>query len=370
MPSLGELKVWIESDGITLEEYATETLEKEATCFISSVTGQIFSIGCHNSSHQDVVIQIRVDGQIIGASICYKKTNVIKKGVDISSTSYRPFVFGKLDVTDDDAMKDKSKWQNLGCIEIIVLRVNAIAPSSIAVADMTSKFKAVPVHERSKKAGTHRVDEPGQEFMIRVKSDVDLDATETTLFRINVDGHSLTGKVCFSGTEKFVDGLSVSNTLFRPFVFATWSSDEEPEAGCNVLDSLGLLSPPTFDQLMYEESKFNALGEDSSLRDNTGMKRKFPTHAEPSPRPSRKMKQEPIYPSTYTPVKSEMSDFTVVDESDLELEAMEERLRSLQSAIQRKKARRSSQMPMKKELTSPIRVPLRPQGGPIVIDLT
>lgn len=61
-----------------------------------------------------------------------------------------------------------------------------------------------------------------QEFMVRVKSE--LDGPETMLFRVNIDGHSLAGQVCNSGVEKYVDGVSVSNTLLRPFKFASWST--------------------------------------------------------------------------------------------------------------------------------------------------
>lgn len=70
-----------------------------------------------------------------------------------------------------------------------------------------------------------RYADPGgvcQEFMVRVKSE--LDGLGTMLFRVSIDGHSLAGQVCGSGAEKYVDGVSVSNTLLRPFKFASWSA--------------------------------------------------------------------------------------------------------------------------------------------------
>ncbi|TCD68327.1 hypothetical protein EIP91_010965 [Steccherinum ochraceum] len=233
--------------------------------------------------------------------------------------------------------------------------------------------------------------EAGQEFMIRVKSDVTFeDARTTMLFRINVDGHSLTGKVCGSGDEKFVDGvLGEAAMSQRPERCKVEYLDprDEPYARLQfryrpieVLDSLGLLAPaPPIAYREHVNVKAEALaghlGDDHSAH-RAEKKRKGLGESAESPRPSRKVKQEvEAYPSPmsmpYTPVKHEPQDRIMVDNdgSDLELETMEERLRALQSAIQRKKAKRESRVKVKRE-RSPIRVPPSQTGAPIVIDLT
>jgi len=75
-----------------------------------------------------------------------------KSGFSTSSTTIRPFSFAPLQLTDDDAFLDSAS-KDLGEISIQIWR--------IAVAGINYKWGPAPVeqkvHERSKKATSHRV---------------------------------------------------------------------------------------------------------------------------------------------------------------------------------------------------------------------
>ncbi|THH32424.1 hypothetical protein EUX98_g1761 [Antrodiella citrinella] len=155
MPMIGNFGVWIVSGGQELEEYATGTSDKTAR-FIASATAQTFSIKMHNKCGEDVCFKILIDGKAVHGQLCAK--DVVVEGVNVSNTSYRPFKFEALDLTDDDAiLKDRQRWENIGCIEIRVLCFDQASQTVTTTADLTTRLKGDPVHERSKKAGSHRV---------------------------------------------------------------------------------------------------------------------------------------------------------------------------------------------------------------------
>lgn len=130
----------------------------------------------HNDYHQRVLFNIYVDGARVAGKFCHPGKTETVEGVDINDASYQPFRFGALQVTgmrilcdsggssmtimvsdDDDALRGGVGWQDLGTLQITVLRVVEGTDVPVERPDFVSTISNDPVHERSKKAGTHRV---------------------------------------------------------------------------------------------------------------------------------------------------------------------------------------------------------------------
>ncbi|KAH8091055.1 hypothetical protein BXZ70DRAFT_493087 [Cristinia sonorae] len=159
MPEIKEFGASLLVDGKELEEYDVEVDADDSTvtCFVRSVAGQVFQIKVHSRYKDLVMFGIMVDGTNVSRRLCLREEVI--KGVKKTATSYQQFAFGDLRMTDEDDARDGSQWADLGSIEARVLRVvpGSSRNTTTSTYDYTANIKNGPVHERSKKAGTHRV---------------------------------------------------------------------------------------------------------------------------------------------------------------------------------------------------------------------
>lgn len=121
-----------------------------------------------------MVFATDIDGQAIQPQLCQTGIPSFVEGIEVSDSSYRNLEFGKISVTgashispsdkcivnslkDDDAVEDQYIWQELGSIDIKVLRFTQGLESLGTTADITPWADSSLIHESCKKAGTHRV---------------------------------------------------------------------------------------------------------------------------------------------------------------------------------------------------------------------
>lgn len=58
---------------------------------------------------------------------------------------------------DDDSSDRPSRWQDIGCIELAIRRFHQQSRRPGKMIDHSGKLNSQPIHERSKKAGAHRI---------------------------------------------------------------------------------------------------------------------------------------------------------------------------------------------------------------------
>ncbi|GBE80121.1 hypothetical protein BKA93DRAFT_747899 [Sparassis latifolia] len=166
---LGGIRVGLVCDATPMDQYATQ-LETQpngrtrrpkqmgmASCYVPSVAGKTFSIAVINM-RTDVSVSVNcyLDGRCVHGMLFAPGVQHISHGVYVSETDYRPYRFADLQVTDDEAIANPKdpNYEDLGMIEIQVLRVRQ---GKSVHANIGDTAESRPVHERSKKAGTHRV---------------------------------------------------------------------------------------------------------------------------------------------------------------------------------------------------------------------
>ncbi|KII84412.1 hypothetical protein PLICRDRAFT_167971 [Plicaturopsis crispa FD-325 SS-3] len=163
-----DFAAWVEVDNEKLTTYGEETQNsgKTVTGWIPSQAGKAFSVHWKDMAmkRKDLMAGfVSLDGFSCGGNIIrpfHERTGadtaeVKKDCVYTSSTTIRKFTFSQLETTDDDrSLKDTSALKNVGEIEIKVWRVTkgAVRAASYAAVPQSEK-----VHERSKKAMSHRV---------------------------------------------------------------------------------------------------------------------------------------------------------------------------------------------------------------------
>ncbi|KAJ7019996.1 hypothetical protein C8F04DRAFT_1051258 [Mycena alexandri] len=163
MPDKDGFSAWITTEGVKAEEFDVQTAEssKMATCWIPSEGGKKFSVHWSNLSVPGLTGgRVLVDGNNCDGQILAQKrrpTSTAMGGMNETTTSVRPFVFGALDITDDETVADLAyPDEGLGTIDLEIWRVdkNDAGPS-------TWRNLAIPapkkIHERSKKAVTQRI---------------------------------------------------------------------------------------------------------------------------------------------------------------------------------------------------------------------
>ncbi|KAG9042792.1 hypothetical protein FS837_010381 [Tulasnella sp. UAMH 9824] len=137
-------------------EYDEDT--KTATCWIASEDGEKFTIFCEQdkSLPHSTGVKVYLDGHKNCATSCVwrdKHQNRIK-GVRVSPTARRPFLFASLETTDDDAYLDRTlDLKAPGTIRLQIYRV--LITGSTKWKPYQIPETASVVHERSKKAGGH-----------------------------------------------------------------------------------------------------------------------------------------------------------------------------------------------------------------------
>ncbi|KAL4245266.1 hypothetical protein ABKN59_009723 [Abortiporus biennis] len=142
MPEILNAGAWITVEDKELEEYGTEkTSDNSVVCYIPSKEGQRFSLKVkHGDITTDMpyVFYLYIDGVLCNGRLC-------PAGCTMT-------------LTDDESVlnTDRRKaWAQLGTIDVVVCRV--LSEKDIPVGSRTrTNLDSGPVHELSKKSGSHR----------------------------------------------------------------------------------------------------------------------------------------------------------------------------------------------------------------------
>ncbi|OCH94516.1 hypothetical protein OBBRIDRAFT_124152 [Obba rivulosa] len=163
-----EARVGIVCNGNEVEEYAVTRVDDHVVeCFIASSAGEKFSLRFRNNL-RDEYIQFKyfMDGISLDSFVCGPDATKDVVGVSVSKDKSRPFIFSSVETTDDEsAHAEDTVAQALGTIEIHCFRC-VLVGDSVFQDGQSSGLECRPIHERSKKAGVHRIS-LGQEFTSR-----------------------------------------------------------------------------------------------------------------------------------------------------------------------------------------------------------
>jgi len=157
-----DFSAWVTSEGAELPIYKPTVDEGDGrtfTCWIPSEEGKKFQV--HWMDHNGGIATVghiffdgSKKGACNGAILLGRKPGEVRSvsGAQVSYTGVRPFVFAKLETTEDD-FATTSTSSELGSIRLSIHRV-------IVTASETGKHHEQirahgPVHEKSKKAGSH-----------------------------------------------------------------------------------------------------------------------------------------------------------------------------------------------------------------------
>ncbi|KAH9948820.1 hypothetical protein B0H21DRAFT_732224 [Amylocystis lapponica] len=150
-----------------LVEYAvTHAGEHDVNCYIASEARKSFGIIIDNHGLEaEAVLYCYIDGQLTETKLINDpgQASLLFGPTDSSGKNYRPYTFADIVVTDDDTIANPHDLssKDLGTIEIRVIRVRVDADSESCLNATTEseihKLSLAPIHERSKKVGAHRV---------------------------------------------------------------------------------------------------------------------------------------------------------------------------------------------------------------------
>ncbi|KAH7884270.1 hypothetical protein F5I97DRAFT_1888165 [Phlebopus sp. FC_14] len=152
---------WIEVEGKELEQYGVEEdLEKnQVSCWIASQAGKTFSILIkHNSlqmQHNVLVATPTLDGTGHGGKFILDNGTTVLKDTITSPTTVRPYMFSKLQLTDEDKYLNNQQAKHIGEIGLCVWRAEYTGGDTYL--PHTRTLTEEKVHERSKKAMSHCV---------------------------------------------------------------------------------------------------------------------------------------------------------------------------------------------------------------------
>jgi hypothetical protein len=168
---LNDISAWIEVDGKELEQYGIEEdLDRsQVTCWIATQADKCFSVVFKDdAAYRDHSLgsSLRLDGSSINGKVLRSPTRsgefqnfandrkVVQNDQVLSASSSRPFMFSKLELTDEDEYLYQAS-AHLGEIRVDIHRVQALE-SRLFQSDSSVSGHG-KVHERSKKAVTHCV---------------------------------------------------------------------------------------------------------------------------------------------------------------------------------------------------------------------
>ncbi|PBK75993.1 hypothetical protein ARMSODRAFT_950363 [Armillaria solidipes] len=126
MLTFGEFSAWVSIDGVEAEEYGVTVDSTKVTCWIASEANKTFRLHWKDSV---VSSPTRGNPSIDGTTYppryidSLRRSEVFLGGVRDSDNSKRPFMFTKLNLTDDDAYLDVAAPLSLGEIEVALYRV-------------------------------------------------------------------------------------------------------------------------------------------------------------------------------------------------------------------------------------------------------
>ncbi|KIJ13483.1 hypothetical protein PAXINDRAFT_13813 [Paxillus involutus ATCC 200175] len=204
MLNLKEVSAWIEVDGEELEQYGvTEDLEKsEVTCWIATQAGKAGHLNFdvapleHSLASYLILDGTGVQGRVLPAptaTLCSAdfavSRTMVQNDFSLSTTSARPFLFSKLELTDEDEYYGQAS-KHLGEIQLVMYRVAITGSGTHPDCNVAGQGK---VHERSKKAVSHCVSY-GQEMKMKPRTMFSiqyLDAAPLATFTFKYRDYSL-----------------------------------------------------------------------------------------------------------------------------------------------------------------------------------
>ncbi|KAJ3806940.1 hypothetical protein EV368DRAFT_81408 [Lentinula lateritia] len=150
-----DFSAWIEVDGSELPIFDVKENGKEVTCWIPSESDKNFSIKW-SAGKRDTSMSgdINIDGQLLSGQAMRAglPQTFTSNGVLTSATSERPFVFSRLELTDDDEYLNKVT-AGLGDVQLVISHATFGLPND----HYSSHDPVGKVHEKSKKATGHKV---------------------------------------------------------------------------------------------------------------------------------------------------------------------------------------------------------------------
>ncbi|KAI0812318.1 hypothetical protein BC629DRAFT_931270 [Irpex lacteus] len=152
-------------DDQNLVEYQekSEANPKSCQCYIISETGKRFLVRVLRSSapQTDLAAHLWVDGQCMRKRVLAKENSLSDiDAARIDASTLRPFIFTSIVLTDDDRVLQEGSFNanDLGTICLKIYRIKYHGPSTRYITDKANVDNiGKPVHEKSKKAGGHRV---------------------------------------------------------------------------------------------------------------------------------------------------------------------------------------------------------------------
>lgn len=153
--------VFISCQGKALPEYGIEVQEHEKTIegYVPSEAGKNFEVRWQDiqPSRRDChSVSTYIDGRLMGCTTLRKGDSGLRWGVRTSLDERRLFQFAPLLTTDDDGiLGGHADSEKLGTIEVVISRA-AISGHQDHVRGRNVQ-EIGPVHEKSKKAGSHCV---------------------------------------------------------------------------------------------------------------------------------------------------------------------------------------------------------------------
>ncbi|KZP09222.1 hypothetical protein FIBSPDRAFT_1051943 [Athelia psychrophila] len=155
-------EAWISSGNDEIPCYGIENREdgKEVTCWVASEEGKEFTVHWTRPVHLSqgyMGARLEVDGTTTSGIVMREgeapSTIYSSKGFVTSTTTIRPYLFGSMNLTDDDAFLDIVPSTRLGSIGLTLWRTEGyVAEFRPLTAPQEHK-----VHERTKIATSHRV---------------------------------------------------------------------------------------------------------------------------------------------------------------------------------------------------------------------
>ncbi|KAJ3732418.1 hypothetical protein DFJ43DRAFT_308965 [Lentinula guzmanii] len=153
-----DFSAWIEVDGSELPIFDIKQTGNEVTCWIPSESEKNFSVKLSTGKRAiSMVGDIFMDGKHLDGRAMHagEPQTFTSSGVLTTATSERPFVFSKLELTDDDEYLNMAT-AGLGDVKLVISH----ATFGVTTHDH-NRYKNCDtigkIHEKSKKATGHRV---------------------------------------------------------------------------------------------------------------------------------------------------------------------------------------------------------------------
>jgi len=319
MPRCQDVSVTVLLGDENSKEYAVESEDTVTTCYIASEVEKAVTFKLSNERNDYMVrFTVTMDGTFVNSYICRCAGERTIPGARTADWQEREIFFSNLTTTDDHSRVAQGvSAQHLGLIEVQAHRVITQPPRELGESKSSDycDISDGAVHERSKKAGSHRA----------------------TLGKIK--------------TPRPLSVVEVTHIDPSPSPLCTFSFRYRPLA---ILQAQGIVpipqqpSPPPVVQR-----------RDNHDPANLGQKRKASNELDTRP---------PQRPRENSFAESDEDNKPVLDESDDEIKTAEAEMQNLQAKLDRLRAHRGRQGSRVKREPSVIRLPAGTSGG--VIDLT